>query len=821
MLQLNLKTMNISKPKSSFRALLLILISLILFSCCSEKKDTATDRQLYNKLKATQVLLPNGWSLTPPLKTLPLDELPLNLQLSSSGKLAAVTNNGYGKQSVMLFDVENEKLLDQIEIPRAWYGLKFSTNDKKLYVSGGNDNMIRIYDIENNLLSLSDSIVLGAKWPEENISPAGIETDENTHQLYVVTKEDKALYIINLASRTTKKIELNEEAYSCILVNDILYISVWGGEKVAIYNTKTDKITGFIKVESHPNDMVVSKDKKYLFVANANSNSVSVINLASRKVVESIGTSLFPDAPAGSTPDGLAVSDDGNTLYIANADNNCLAVFDISEPGNSNALGFIPTGWYPTSVKVVKDKILVTNGKGERSMHNKNGPNPYLAMTDTTIYSGRMFKGTLSFIPFPQKNQMHTYTKLVYENTPYNKEIENAPEGESGNPIPDKLGNPSPIKYVFYVIKENRTYDQIFGDIKKGNGDPDICLFPENVTPNHHKLANTFTLFDNFYVNAEVSADGHNWSMAAYASDFVEKTWPTMYGKRGGAYDYEGSREIAAPEAGYIWDYCQRAGVSYRSYGEFIGEEGSRVKALENHFDPDFTNFNLSVMDTIRFHEWKNDFDSLLKESKVPNFNIIRLPNDHTSGARLGFPTPKSMVADNDLALGMLVEHISKSKIWKESAIFVLEDDAQNGSDHVDAHRSVLMVVSPFTKRKHVDHNLYSTASVLRTMELILGLPPMSQYDAAAISLYKSFSEEYNLDSYTHLVNKYRLDEINIDDNELARLSEQFDLEEEDAADDIAFNEVIWKTVKGLESEMPPPHRGAFIHFIEDESDED
>ena len=806
--------------KSRIRIFSLILISSMLFSCNPGEKKDPTDLGLLEKLNLEKVLLPNGWSLTPPSNSLPLDELPLNLQVSPSGRLAAVTNNGYGKQSVMLFDVEKEKLLDRIEVPRAWFGLKFSADEQELYVSGGNDNMIRIYSINQDHLTLSDSVVLGAPWPVNIISPAGIELDEKAHRLYVVTKEDKALYVIDLKSQETDKIPLPGEAYACVLANSKLYISVWGAEKVAVFDTKTNEIISFIKVESHPNDMALSKDKKYLFVANSNSNSVSVIDLDKGKVIETIGTALFPDAPAGSTPNGLAISDDGHKLFIANADNNCLAVFNISEPGNSSALGFIPTGWYPTSVKVVKNKILVTNGKGEGSMPNSNGPSPYISLNDSIVYTGRMFKGSLSFIPFPEEKELQAYTQLVYENTPYNNEIGKSPEGEVGNPIPNKLGDPSPIKYVFYVIKENRTYDQVFGDIEKGNGDSSLCLFPEIITPNHHKLAKTFTLFDNFYVNAEVSADGHNWSMAAYATDYAEKTWPTLYGKRGGSYDYEGSREINSPEEGYIWDYCQREGISYRSYGEFIGGDGARMEALEGHYDPDFKGYNLSIMDTIRFHQWKNDFDALLANADVPQFSIIRLPNDHTSGAKLGTPTPKAMLADNDLALGMLVEHISHSNIWNESAIFVLEDDAQNGSDHVDAHRSVLLVISPFTKRNHVDNTLYTTAAVLRTMELILGLPPMSQYDAAAIPLYRSFTEQKNLTPYVHLPNSYRLDEMNTEYNELARLSAQFNLEKEDAADDIAFNEVIWKTVKGIDSEMPPPRRGAFIHVLEEEEEE-
>ncbi|MCK5371503.1 MAG: bifunctional YncE family protein/alkaline phosphatase family protein [Cyclobacteriaceae bacterium] len=798
---------------------IIILVSQILVSCKSgEKESSDLNAELFQQLDSKRVLLPDGWSLTPPANSMDLGDFPMNLVLSSSRRLAAVTNNGRSIQTLMLFDTQNEKLLDQIEISKSWFGLKFSEDEKRLYASGGNDNMIRIYEINNNKLTMKDSLVLGPPWPVK-ISPTGLELNESAHELYTVTKEDSALYIINIENHTFEKIALPTEGYTCLLgkQRDELYISLWGGGKVAVFDLKAHEIADYIEVESHPNDMVITGDGRYLYVANANSNSVSVIDLTQRKVVENIGTALFPDAPAGSTPNGLALSSDESRLYIANANNNCLAVFDVSEKGEGKGLGFIPTGWYPTSVKVAGHKILVANGKGERSLPNPKGPNPYLPMHDSTQYIGRLFKGTLSIIPVPDENDLNTYSKLVYSNTPYNKKVDKIPEG---NPIPVNIDGQSPIKHVFYVIKENRTYDQVFGDIPSGNGDPNLCLFSEEITPNHHKLATEFVLFDNFYVNAEVSADGHNWTMAAYATDFVEKTWPTSYGQRGGNYDYEGSREIAFPEKGYLWDYCQRAGISYRSYAEFIGSNGAQLESLKGHYDADFPVYNLAVMDTLRFHKWSQDFDSLLSIDQVPQFNTIRLPNDHTSGAKLGMPTPKSQVADNDLALGKLVEKISHSSIWDTSVIFVLEDDAQNGPDHVDAHRSILLVISPYAKRKFVDHTMYTTASVLHTMELILGLPPMSQYDAAATPFYKSFTSTPDLTPYECLANTWPLDEMNTERNKLSEMSEEFNLETEDAAPDIAFNQVIWKTVKGIDSEMPPPNRGAFVRLVEETGDE-
>ncbi|MEO1653795.1 MAG: alkaline phosphatase family protein, partial [Bacteroidota bacterium] len=576
-----------------------------------------------------------------------------------------------------------------------------------------------------------------------------------------------------------------------------LYISLWGGDKVAIFDTKSQEITKEIAVESHPNDMVLTKDGQFLFVANANANSVSVLDTQSEKVVETISAALYPDAPTGSTSNALAIHPELNQLYIANADNNCLAVFDISEPGKSRTLGFIPVGWYPTSVKVLGNTLFVSNGKGESSAPNPQGPNPYKKRDEQTQYIARMFKGSLSIVPIPESSGLAAYSKIVYENTPYNKEKETLADGEAGNPIPQKVGDSSPIKYVFYFIKENRTYDQVLGDMPEGNGDSSLCLFPERVSPNHHALAREFVLLDNFYVDAEVSADGHNWSTAAYATDFTEKTWPTNYGRRGGNYDFEGGRDIAYPEKGYIWDYCERAGVSFRSYGEFVWRSETRYPTLKGKIDKDYPGYNLKIKDVYRFEKWKQDFDSLLAIDQVPQFSSIRIGNDHTSGARIGNPTPRAMVADNDLALGKFVEHISKSKIWKESAIFVLEDDAQNGPDHVDAHRSILLVASPYTRRNQVISEMYSTASVLRTMELILGLPPMSQYDAAAPPLWKCFTSQLDLTPYQARENNIDLDEMNTEDNELARISASFDLSKEDAAPDIPFNEVIWKTVKG------------------------
>ncbi len=806
---------------SKAQILLIIASSLICFSCNSDReRQTALDSLAF-QLNKKRVLLPNGWSLSPAGLTYPLGDFPMNLVVSPSGKFIAVTNNGQSRQTIMLLDPITERIIDEVEIKKSWYGLAFNKEETRLYASGGNDNMILIYNTGDSRLEKLDSILLGKPWPVK-ISPTGLAIDDEAGKLFIATKEDGALYIADLNTKKLERIPLGHEAYAVMLSPDrkILYVTLWGGDKIAVIDPDSKKIISLIPVGSNPNEMTISNDGKYLFVAHANDNAVSVVETSTNKVIEIFTTALFPEALAGSTPNALALSDDQKKLYVANADNNALAVFDVSEPGDGKGLGFIPTDWYPTSVKVWKGKLWVTNGKGAKSMANPKGPNPYEKSTNETQHIGGLFKGTLSIIDEPDAETLKTLSSAVYKNSPYTKEIEKSAEGEKGNPIPRDSTAVSPIKYVFYIIKENRTYDQVLGDISAGNGDSSLCLFPERVTPNHHALAKEFVLLDNFYVNAEVSADGHNWSMAAYANDFVEKTWPTSYGGRGGSYDYEGTREIAYPKDGFIWDYCQRAGVTYRSYGEFIVDGKATLKSLENHFDKDFPQYDLDITDQVRFEKWKFDFDSLLTLNAVPQLSTIRLPNDHTAGARVGMPTPRAMVAENDQALGRIIEHLSHSKIWKESAVFVLEDDAQNGPDHVDAHRSPAFVISPFAKRNVVVSRMYSTASMLRTMELILGLPPMSQYDAAATPMWECFTSSIDLRSFDARPAQYDLKEMNVKISSISRRSQEFNLEVMDAAPDLEFSEVIWKAVRGLDSVMPPPVRSAFIKPFED-GDED
>jgi YVTN family beta-propeller protein len=791
--------------------------------------------QTLNDIESKRVSLPNGWDLTPVGHILPLGDLPLNITVSPSGKLAAITNNGQSDQTIQLVDIDREEILDSIIIGKAWLGLTFSKNGKYLYASGGNDNIIVRYAIRNNRLILHDSIIIGKPWPEK-ISIAGLALDDAKNKLYVVTKENNSLYVVDTKSKTiVSQHELGGEGYTCILSpdNKLLYISCWGYDKIVLFDTHKQKITGSIPVGDNPNDLCLTKNGNYLFVANANDNNVSVIDTRKSKVIETLNSALYPDSPSGSTTNSVALSEDEKTLYIANADNNCLAVFDVSNPGSGKSKGFIPTGWYPTCVRIANDKILISNGKGMSSYPNPFGPNPNRRGAEVihhaegkeqkikVQYIGGLFRGTLNILNTPDEKQMALYSQAVYNNTPYNKDTELISEGAAGNPIPQKVGDKSPIKYIFYVIKENRTYDQVLGDIPEGNGDPSLTLFGENITPNQHALAREFVLLDNFYVNGEVSADGHNWTMGAYATDYLEKTWPSSYGGRGGTYPGEGQREIANNKNGFLWDNCQRNGVSYRSYAEFIGGNGPTLASLKNNYCPGYSGWNMNIRDTTRFYQWKHDFDSLMEANALPQLTTLRFGNDHTQGLSLGKPTPFAQVADNDLAVGLFVDYISHSSIWEQSLILIVEDDAQNGPDHVDAHRTTAYLAGGFVKKGFVDHTSYTTSSFLRTIELILGLPPMSQYDAAAVPVWRCMNNTPDHEPFEVKPCHIDLNEVNLAENIWQKKSEKFNFAQEDRINDNDFNEVIWRAVKGLDSPCPPAVHAAFFMPVEADEEDD
>ncbi len=767
-------------------------------------------------------LLPNGWKLTPAGSQIGVGNTPLNLIVSNDEKYAITSNSGLPINTLSVVDLSSLKEIQRVIINKTWIGLAFNEDNTKLFSSGGYNDLVYIYNFNEGKLQLKDSILIKKDYPKEIISVSGIAYWKEKNFLLVVSKESNSLYFVNLKNKqTVKKIPLKGKCYDVIINHSgkFAYVSVWEKASVAEIDLNKMVVTKFISVGNHPCNMEISGDDKRLFVTNANNNTTSVIDLIKKKETEKLLSALSPAVPMGSTPNAVTLIAD-SILIIANADNNYLALFDVSKINNSNSIGLIPVGWYPTSVKYLKKskKILVANAKGISSKANPKGPNPFGEIERKyTDYIGSLFYGTVSVINFPAQAELSDYSQQVYSNTPYvSKEVKDY--SQSVIPAKHNFNASEKIKYVFYIIKENRTYDQIFGDIEAGNGDTSICIFGRKITPNQHKLAEEFTLYDNFYVDAEVSADGHNWSTAAYATDYVEKTWPVLYGDGGGSYDYEGGVPIAAPTSGYIWNNVLDHKKSFRNYGEFVGwnkdKNGNyfaRDSVLNLFTCPKFPGFNLDISDIDRYKIWAADFDSLLQNNSVPNFSLIRLPNDHTWGTEKDKLSPDAYVAQNDYALGLIVDKISHSKIWPQSIIFVVEDDAQSGSDHIDAHRSTLLVVSPFIKRNFVDHNMYSTSSVLKTMELILGLPPMTQFDLSAEPILNSITDSADLKEFNRLLPEIDLNKKNLADAYGSKRSSELNLTREDAIPDIEFNEIIWKAIKGKNSVMPVPVRSAFV----------
>ncbi len=809
--------------------ILFFIVGALLYQCAFA--------QSLNQLVKQRIILPNGWGLTPVGNSLPLGDLPLNIAVSRSGKWAAVTNNGESTQMIELINAADDKLSDGIIIPKSWGGLVFSDNEKSLYASGGNDNWILEYAIGCGKLNTIDTFKLGSPWPNK-ISVTGIAVNNAKHLLYAVTQKDNSLYVLDMQTHSIlQKSSLGAEGYTCLLSKDKsrLYISVWGGEKILIYDCQTKNIIRSIPVGAHPNDMCLSSDGNRLYVANANDNTVSVIDLHKGQAIETLNAALYPGSLTGSTTNGVALGKDGKTLYVANADNNCLAVFDVSEQGLSTSKGFIPTGWYPTCVRVINGKIYVANGKGFSSFPNPNGPNPMgsgqtvalhkgdIPLPKVQYVGGGLLMGTMSIIPEPTLEQLSSYSQAVYQNIPYRKNDELSNDSKAGNPIPSSVGLPSPIKHVFYIIKENRTYDQVLGDVKEGNGDTSLVLFGDSITPNQHALAKEFVLLDNFYVDGEVSSDGHNWSMGAYGTDFLEKNWPTSYGGRGGTEISSGMDPMGNSKAGYIWDQANRYGVTYRTYGEFANRDKPYpyVPVLKDHCSPYFDGMDMHVFDTVRERAWEQEFDSLVNAGALPQLMTVRFGNDHTEGTKAGRPTPFAHVADNDLAVGMFVHHLSESKVWNQTVVFILEDDAQNGPDHVDAHRSPAYVAGGFVKRHIVDHTMYTTASVLRTMELIVGIPPMTQYDAAAEPMWRSFADKPDSTHFLIRACKVNLNDVNPAHTKLAAMSQGLDFSKEDLVPDQIMNNITWKAVKGENAVMPIPVRAAFVKSVKKPDDGD
>jgi YVTN family beta-propeller protein len=814
--------------------------ALLAAAMCGASTVRGEDAPRFPGQTARGFLLPNGWTVSPVGDQVVVTDLPLNILPLADNRHALVATSGYNLHELTLVDLEAKEKKHSASVHQSWFGLAITPSADKLWWSGGGGGALHVFELKDNKLARADQgdpTKAGKDPVNKNKFRSGLALDAKRNALYSLDIDAGTLIAIDVTGQKPERTaNLGGRPYDIVIARNgsRLYVSDWSSRRVLAIDPDDLRVVAKIAVGEHPNQIAVSPTDDRIFVACASSNLVAAIDTRRGIVTETISTALFPKSPEGSTPDAVAVSPDGERLYVANADNNCVAVVDIESPGRSAVQGFIPTGWYPTAVAVTPDdkRLLIGVGKGNQTRPNPRFPGDLSAKADAKSNRGRPYpyigttlSGALSIVDVPSAEKLAEYTETVYRNCPYSDKLLSGSPYTEKTAIPTKVGDPSPIKHVIYIIKENRTYDQVFGDIGRGNCDPSLVMFGADVTPNHHKLANEFVLLDNLYCNGHVSADGHPWSTMAYNTDYVARNWALTYSGREGVDDDDEGNLQKAP-SGYLWDSCARNNLTYRSYGEYGGRvsqpDGSvrmegRVPGLVGHMCPTFGVPKVAgqpVRDTDNVDAFLAEFREFEKNDNLPRFIVMSLGEDHTRGTTPGAYTPPACVASNDLALGRLVEAVSRSKYWPETAIFVIEDDAQNGPDHVDAHRTVGLVISPYVKRKSLDSTQYTTVSMIRTLELILGLDPLSQFDAAATPMFACFGDKPDLAPYTVEAPRIDLQAKNTQLAYGAERSSKMDFSEYDKIDDFELNEILWRSIKGKDAPLPPAVRRAIAYRV-------
>ena len=747
--------------------------------------------------------LPTGATLDPYAPAFRLGSHPLALVAAPEGDRLVALLNGWREQGIQVIDSKSGGVLQTIEQKAAFLGLVFSSDGKTLYASGGDEDIVYVYKWEDGRAVADGSITILTKAKPTDggrAYPSGLAVSPDGALLYVAENLGDAVSVFDTKTRSfIRRMRTDKYPYAVIATKDALYVSCWGDDTINVFRgTKKTRI----EVARHPSAMLLHNNR--IYVTSATTDTIAVVSTVTNNVIARMSDPPPAGPREGSTPNALAVSRDGKRLFVAEADNNAVAVFEIA---TRKMIGRIPTEWYPSALARSGNPIFVANAKGEGT-----GPNPDLPPLGN-LRRQRPNAYTLGQL----SGSLMSFADTI-DAAPLTKRVAVANGWTAAKTAPKY----PPFKHVIYIVKENRTYDQVFGDVPEGDGDPALVYFDVKSTPNHREIAKRFGLFDRFFVNAEVSATGHNWSTGAYSSDYVEKTVPTQYSGRGRDYDYEGANrkeivddddDVASPMNGYLWNAALKKKLTLRNYGEFVVEGGyagrpekhvATKKALVAHTATDYSGYNLSVTDQSRVDIWLREFNQYVANGNLPALEIMRLPNDHTSGAAAGKPAPRAYMADNDLALGRIVEAVSKSQYWRDTVFFVLEDDAQAGPDHVDSHRSILLVISAWNKGGTINR-FVNTTDVLATIEEILGLEAMSQFDHYGRPLRNVFGSEPDLRPYSALVPDTDLNEKN-PPSQAAKETLELDLSRADAADDDKFNRILWKTIKG-DLPYPAPRR--------------
>lgn len=877
-------------------ALWLFLILMLAVSCkkasLGEKEERPVGFQLDGSVvvPVNQVLTPFGFQVELP------GMRPQGLAISPHGRLVAVSGK---TNELVIVNAVDRKILQRVSFPAetqneplplsssghilspdeegqlSYNGLIFSPDGTRIYLSNVNGS-IKVFSVgPDGQVWPSHTLLLppaSAPRREEEI-PAGLALSQDGQKIYVCGNlSNRLLEIDAFFGKVLRTFDVGVAPYEVVLAGRKAYVSNWGGRRpgredvvgpagrgtlvkvdsekniacegsVSVLDLDSGRVIKEILVQLHSSDLALSPDGRYLVCANAASDNLSVIDTRKDEVVETIWVKRSPADIFGASPNALCFTPDGKKLLVANGTQNAIAIIDFKpEKKKSRLRGLIPVGWFPGALAwdEAGGTLWVANIKGlptQPKLEEKTG---------LVGFNSHQYSGSLSVFRLPRDKELKKLARRVYAN--FHQErireaLKKPRQGIEARPVPERIGEPSLIKHVVYLIKENRTYDQILGDVPEGNGNPALCIFGEEVTPNQHKLVHEFVLLDNVYCSGILSADGHQWSTTAFGTDYLEKSfagWPRSYPDGMGEDEVDA---LAYAPTGFIWDNCLRHGISLWNFGEFampdcrwkdpqksvpptwkdfweeyLFEKGEVVigskpgiPSIVDFTATDYVGWNMDVPDVWRARRIKRQIKMWEEAGAMPQLVLICLPNDHTSGTRAGKPTPRAAVADNDLAFGQIVEAFSHSRFWPEMVILAIEDDPQNGFDHVSGYRTTAYLAGPYVKRGVTIPTQYNTTSILRTIEQILGLPPMNQFDATATPMFDCFVEKPDFRPFSAVPNRVPLDELNPAPSEIsdrllrkhALASAKLNLERIDACPETLLNRILWHSIRGPRAPYP------------------
>jgi DNA-binding beta-propeller fold protein YncE len=738
--------------------------------------------------------LPTGLRLDPAGEAVDLGSLPINLVLAPETDKAVVVLSGWREQGVQIVDLKTRKVTQTLLQDGAFYGAAFSPDGHRLCVSGGNTDMLFVYTWKDGAATLENKFEMAKVKAADGTGtsyPAGLAFSPNGKFVYVAEDVGDRLAVVNAATgEVAQRFPTDHYPYGVALTaNNQVFVSAWGASTVSQFHVLTDgtlAYLGRIEVGRHPSALAVQGTR--LYVTLAGSDRVAVVDTKLRKVARYLHDAAPGAPPEGSTPNAVALTADGKRLLVAEADNNAVAVFDLA---TGKLLGRVPTDWYPTAVAEDNGELLVISGKGHGTHANRDGPVPLTNWPDEkpTAYTLGQLSGSLRVLPSAiTATQLAAFSERVATANNWQQRL--------------VARRYPPFRHVVYIIKENRTYDQVLGDIKEGDGDGSLVYFPDiTITPNHHALARRFGLFDRFFVNAEVSSQGHIWSTAAYVTNYGEKVVPSGYAGKRADVDGEESDE---PERGFLWTLAARDGITFRDYGEMVkGNPGWPVTQHDLGADvsTEYVPMDLVTQDQKRADVWTAELQRYVRDGNMPQLEVVWLPMDHLTAGRPGKCTPRACMADNDLALGRIVQALSHSPYWKDTVIFVVEDDAQAGPDHTDSHRAPFFTMSAYNRPGTV-HRFINTTDVVAAIEDILKMGRLSKFDYFSRSLADIFAPAPDLTPYDPIVPTQDLNEKNPPNTAAARMSEGLDLSAPDRVDDQVYNRILWLMLKG---DVPPP----------------